>query len=59
MRVVIVGAGVVGMTSAWRLAQDGHEVTVLERHDGPGEETSFANGGSSATATWRRSPDRA
>ncbi|MGN5478999.1 FAD-dependent oxidoreductase [Cupriavidus basilensis] len=42
---VIVGAGVVGMTSAWRLAQDGHEVTVLERHDGPGEETSFANGG--------------
>lgn len=45
MRLVIVGAGVVGMTSAWRLAQDGHEVTVLERHDGPGEETSFANGG--------------
>jgi len=45
MRVVIVGAGVVGMTSAWRLAQDGHEVTVLDRHEGPGEETSFANGG--------------
>lgn len=35
----------VGMTTAWRLAHDGHEVTVLERHDGPGEETSFANGG--------------
>lgn len=33
------------MTSAWRLANDGHEVTVIERHDGPGEETSFANGG--------------
>ena len=30
MRVVIVGAGVVGMTTAWRLAQDGHQVTVLE-----------------------------
>lgn len=45
MRVVIVGAGVVGMTTAWRLAEDGHEVTVLERHNGPGEETSFANGG--------------
>ncbi|WP_116317369.1 MULTISPECIES: D-amino acid dehydrogenase [unclassified Cupriavidus] len=45
MRVVIVGAGVVGMTTAWRLAQDGHAVTVLERHRGPGEETSFANGG--------------
>ena len=45
MQVVIVGAGVVGMTTAWRLAEDGHQVTVLERHDGPGEETSFANGG--------------
>lgn len=45
MRVAIVGAGVVGMTTAWRLAGDGHAVTVLERHDGPGEETSFANGG--------------
>ena len=45
MRVAIVGAGVVGMTTAWRLANDGHEVTVVERHDGPGEETSFANGG--------------
>jgi D-amino-acid dehydrogenase len=45
MRVAIVGAGVVGMTTAWRLAKDGHEVTVVERHDGPGEETSFANGG--------------
>jgi len=45
MRVAIVGAGVVGMTTAWRLANDGHEVTLVERHDGPGEETSFANGG--------------
>ena len=45
MRAAIVGAGVVGMTTAWRLASDGHEVTVVERHDGPGEETSFANGG--------------
>ncbi|MCP3022794.1 D-amino acid dehydrogenase [Cupriavidus basilensis] len=45
MKVVIVGAGVIGMSTAWRLAGDGHEVTVLERRDGPGEETSFANGG--------------
>ncbi|WP_137926660.1 D-amino acid dehydrogenase [Cupriavidus sp. 2SB] len=45
MRIAIVGAGVVGMTTAWRLANDGHEVTVVERHTGPGEETSFANGG--------------
>ncbi len=39
------GRGVVGMTTAWHLAEDGHQVTVLERHDGPAEETSFANGG--------------
>lgn len=45
MKVAIVGAGVIGMTTAWQLAADGHEVTVLERRDGPGEETSFANGG--------------
>ncbi|WP_420992890.1 D-amino acid dehydrogenase [Cupriavidus sp. 30B13] len=45
MKVVIVGAGVIGMSTAWRLAADGHEVIVLERRDGPGEETSFANGG--------------
>ncbi|MGO4158228.1 D-amino acid dehydrogenase [Cupriavidus sp. YAF13] len=45
MKVVIVGAGVIGMSAAWRLAGDGHEVTVLERRGGPGEETSFANGG--------------
>lgn len=45
MKVVIIGAGVVGMTAAWRLANDGHEVTVMERRDGPGLETSFANGG--------------
>ncbi|WP_454731113.1 MULTISPECIES: D-amino acid dehydrogenase [Cupriavidus] len=45
MKVVIVGAGVIGMSTAWRLAADGHEVAVLERRAGPGEETSFANGG--------------
>jgi len=36
---------VIGTTSAWYLAHAGHEVTVLERRDGPGLETSFANGG--------------
>lgn len=45
MKVVITGAGVVGMATAWQLANEGHEVTVLERRDGPGLETSFANGG--------------
>lgn len=45
MKVVITGAGVVGMTTAWQLASDGHEVVVVERREGPGLETSFANGG--------------
>ena len=45
MRIVVLGAGVVGVTAAWYLAQDGHEVTVVDRHEGPALETSFANGG--------------
>jgi D-amino-acid dehydrogenase len=45
MHVVVLGAGVVGVATAWSLAADGHTVTVLERQAGPGLETSFANGG--------------
>ena len=45
MRVTVLGAGVVGVTSAWYLAADGHEVTVIERQPQPAQETSFANGG--------------
>ena len=45
MKVVVLGAGVIGVTSAWYLAQAGHEVTVVERQPDPGMETSFANGG--------------
>ncbi|MEJ2479192.1 MAG: D-amino acid dehydrogenase [Acidihalobacter sp.] len=45
MKVVVLGAGVVGVTSAWYLMQAGHEVTVLEREAGPALQTSFANGG--------------
>jgi len=45
MRVIVLGAGVVGVTSAWYLAGDGHEVTVVERQPGAGLGTSFANGG--------------
>jgi D-amino-acid dehydrogenase len=41
----VLGAGVVGVTSAWYLAAAGHEVTVLDRRPEPGLETSFANGG--------------
>ena len=45
MKVLVLGAGVVGMAAAWYLWRDGHEVTVLERNAGAGLETSFANGG--------------
>ena len=45
MRVVVVGAGLSGVSSAWYLREAGHDVTVVERREGPGLETSFANGG--------------
>jgi len=45
MRVLVLGGGVIGVTAAWYLAGDGHEVTVVDRHPGPALETSFANGG--------------
>ena len=45
MRIIILGAGVVGTTTAYFLAKDGHNVTVIERQNSPGKETSFANGG--------------
>src|ERR1700738_880521 len=45
MRVVILGSGVVGVTSAYYLARAGHEVTVIDREPGPALETSFANAG--------------
>ncbi len=45
MRIVVLGAGVIGVTSAYYLAKAGFEVTVLERQPGPALETSFANAG--------------
>ena len=45
MRVIVLGAGVIGVATAYFLAQDGHEVTVIDRAPGPARETSFANGG--------------
>lgn len=45
MKVIVLGAGVIGVTSAWFLSKAGHEVTVIERQSAAGMETSFANGG--------------
>jgi D-amino-acid dehydrogenase len=44
MKAVIVGSGLIGITSAYFLARQGWEVTVLDRQEGPAQETSFANG---------------
>ncbi|MCH4246260.1 D-amino acid dehydrogenase [Acinetobacter populi] len=43
--ILIIGAGITGVTSAYMLAKLGHQVTVLEKHLCPAMETSFANGG--------------
>ena len=45
MKIVVLGAGVVGTAAAWWLARDGHEVTVLERHAGAAQGTSYSNAG--------------
>jgi len=45
MKIIVMGAGVVGVTTAWYLAQEGHEIEVIDRQPGVGLETSFANAG--------------
>ena len=45
MKVVVLGSGVIGVTTAWYLAQAGHEVTVIDRQPGAALETSAANAG--------------
>lgn len=45
MKIAIVGAGIIGVTTAWELASDGHEVAVFERRGAAAEESSFANAG--------------
>lgn len=45
MKICVVGAGVVGLTTAYFLARSGHAVTIVERNGSPAQETSYANGG--------------
>ncbi|MGF1753128.1 D-amino acid dehydrogenase [Vibrio makurazakiensis] len=45
MKVMVLGGGVIGLTSAWYLSQKGHEVTVVDRQTECAKETSFANAG--------------
>ena len=45
MKIAVIGAGIIGITTAYELAVDGHEVRVFERRGAAAEETSFANAG--------------
>ena len=45
MRILILGSGVIGVTSAWYLRQLGHDVVVVDREAAPAQATSFANAG--------------
>lgn len=45
MHILVLGAGVTGVTTAWYLQKQGHQVTVVDRQSGAGLETSYANGG--------------
>jgi len=45
MKVIVLGGGVIGTTTAYYLARAGAQVTVLDRQDGPAQETSFGNAG--------------
>ncbi|WP_165855672.1 D-amino acid dehydrogenase [Marinobacter sp. JSM 1782161] len=45
MKIAVLGGGVAGVSCAWYLANSGHEVTVIERHEAVADETSFGNAG--------------
>ncbi|MBP7914474.1 MAG: D-amino acid dehydrogenase [Vitreoscilla sp.] len=44
MKIIVLGAGIIGISTAWYLAEEGHEVTVVDRQPDAAQETSFANG---------------
>ena len=45
MHILIIGAGIIGVTTAYELLKDGHKVTVIDRQPEPAKETSYANAG--------------
>ncbi len=51
MKIIVLGAGVIGVATAWQLLKDGHQVTVVDRAGGPAQLTSFGNAGLNWNAT--------
>jgi D-amino-acid dehydrogenase len=45
MRICVLGAGAIGVTTAYFLTKDGHELTIVDRNGLPGQEASYGNGG--------------
>ena len=45
MHIAVLGGGVVGVTAAYELQKDGHQVTIIEKNDAVGTETSWGNAG--------------
>src|SRR5438034_8830218 len=45
MKICVLGAGVIGLTTAWWLAEAGHDVVIVDRNDSTGADASAANGG--------------
>ena len=43
MKVIVLGAGIIGVSTAWHLLERGHDVTVIDRQPDAAMETSFAN----------------
>lgn len=56
MRVVILGSGVIGVSTAWYLCQAGHDVTVVDRQPAPALETSAGNAGQISSVIQRVGP---
>ncbi len=56
MKILVLGAGIAGVTTAYELARAGHEVTVIDREAEPASFTSYANAGLIAPQPPRRQP---
>ena len=53
MKVIVMGAGIIGISTAWYLLDQGHEVTVIDRQPDAALETSFANGAQISVSFWQ------